>query len=246
MNKISVQIPDACSEKWETFVVRDDGRLCQSCNKVVVDFTSMNDREIVDYLVAHSGRVCGRLAQHQLKVYSFEEAVVVRPGFGLLKAGFVSLFLLITASPILATTKEVHPVEISLPATEDHGGTGSIDVVEGRVVSMDDGAALPGVNVMFKGATIGTVTDTEGRFKLDGLMSNGDTLTVSFIGYKTAEYAVRGDRASYLEIALEADVAQLTEVVVVAGMISVGYVNGDDGEKKKTFWQRFKRMFSRS
>ena len=39
-------------------------------------------------------------------------------------------------------------------------------VVSGRVTAQEDGSALPGVNVLLRGTTNGTVTDTDGNFKL--------------------------------------------------------------------------------
>ena len=40
------------------------------------------------------------------------------------------------------------------------------NAITGRVISEEDGAALPGVNVIIKGTTVGTVTDLEGNYHL--------------------------------------------------------------------------------
>ncbi|HCW05902.1 MAG TPA: SusC/RagA family TonB-linked outer membrane protein, partial [Cytophagales bacterium] len=88
-------------------------------------------------------------------------------------------------------------------------------VVTGKVSSQEDGSALPGVNVVLKGTTIGTVTDTNGSYKLT-VPSSGGTLVFSFIGLTTQEVAI-GEK-SVIDISLSADVTQLNEVVVtVAG-----------------------------
>ncbi|MFZ5973450.1 MAG: SusC/RagA family TonB-linked outer membrane protein [Bacteroidota bacterium] len=86
-------------------------------------------------------------------------------------------------------------------------------VVSGRVTSSDDGSALPGVNVVLKGTTNGTVTDAEGNFKLN-VPASGGSLVFSFIGLQTQEVAI-GDR-SVIDVSLGLDVTQLTEVVVTA------------------------------
>ena len=39
--------------------------------------------------------------------------------------------------------------------------------VSGKVTSADDGSAVPGVNIVVKGTTTGTVTDIDGNFKLE-------------------------------------------------------------------------------
>ncbi|MBS1505331.1 MAG: SusC/RagA family TonB-linked outer membrane protein [Bacteroidetes bacterium] len=87
-------------------------------------------------------------------------------------------------------------------------------VVTGKLTSKDDGSALPGVNVVLKGTTNGTVTDSEGNYKI--AVPAGATLVFSFIGMETQEVAV-GERA-ILDVSLSSDVKQLSEVVVtIAG-----------------------------
>ena len=85
--------------------------------------------------------------------------------------------------------------------------------VSGRVTSTEDGSALPGVNVVIKGTTNGTVTDSEGNYRLN-LPTSGGAIVFSFIGLQTAEVIV-GDR-SVVDVSLALDVTQLSEVVVTA------------------------------
>ncbi len=83
--------------------------------------------------------------------------------------------------------------------------------VSGRVTSQEDGTGLPGVNVVVKGTTNGTVTDADGNFRL-GLPATGGSLVFSFIGLQTAEVVV-GER-SIVDVSLSLDVTQLSEIVV--------------------------------
>jgi TonB-linked SusC/RagA family outer membrane protein len=83
--------------------------------------------------------------------------------------------------------------------------------ITGKVTSSEDGSSLPGVNVVVKGTTNGTVTDSEGRFSLSA--PNGGVLVLSFIGLKTEEVNI-GDR-TVIDVKMENDVTQLSEVVVV-------------------------------
>jgi TonB-linked SusC/RagA family outer membrane protein len=83
----------------------------------------------------------------------------------------------------------------------------------GRVTSVEDGSALPGVNVVVKGTTNGTVTDADGAYNLSVSGSNV-SLVFSFIGLSSQEVAV-GER-SVVDIQMALDVTQLTEVVVTA------------------------------
>jgi TonB-linked SusC/RagA family outer membrane protein len=85
--------------------------------------------------------------------------------------------------------------------------------VSGRVTSSDDGAALPGVNVVLKGTTTGTVTDFDGRYSLN-VPETGGTLLFTFIGLTTQEIEI-GTR-SIIDVAMVQDAQQLSEVVVSA------------------------------
>jgi TonB-linked SusC/RagA family outer membrane protein len=84
--------------------------------------------------------------------------------------------------------------------------------VTGKVAD-ETGAPLPGVNVLLKGTTNGTVTDSEGGFSLT-VPASGGTLLFSFIGFITQEIEI-GNRSSF-SIALVSDSKQLEEVVVTA------------------------------
>lgn len=87
--------------------------------------------------------------------------------------------------------------------------------VSGKVTSIEDGSTLPGVNVVLKGTTTGTVTDIDGNFKLS-VPSDGGTLVFSFIGLATEEVEI-GAR-SVIDLQMSPDVTQLSEVVVSALM----------------------------
>ncbi|MBU2913609.1 MULTISPECIES: SusC/RagA family TonB-linked outer membrane protein [Reichenbachiella] len=88
--------------------------------------------------------------------------------------------------------------------------------VSGKVTDSADGAALPGVNVLVKGSSNGTVTDIEGAYSVE--VSDLDVLVFSFIGYLTAEQPVGAK--TVLDLGMEPDVEQLDEVVVTALGIS--------------------------
>lgn len=106
-------------------------------------------------------------------------------------------------------------------------------VVSGKVLALENGSALPGVNVVVKGTAAGTVTDANGEYQLT-VPSSTSTLVFSFIGMQTKESVV-GQRA-VLDVSLEADIQQLSEIVITgqgAGMernrisTTVDVVNAD-------------------
>ncbi len=87
-------------------------------------------------------------------------------------------------------------------------------LVTGKVTD-ETGGALPGVNVLVKGTTLGTVTDANGVYSIslsDDLAGNG-VLVISFIGYASREEPI--SNRTEINIGLQPDVRTLNEVVVV-------------------------------
>jgi uncharacterized protein (TIGR02231 family) len=80
--------------------------------------------------------------------------------------------------------------------------------VRGTVVD-ENGEAIPGVNVMLKGTTIGTATDMNGNYSLT-LPGNDAVLVVSFIGYKPEELPVT---RPVMNVQMKAEATMLQEVV---------------------------------
>jgi TonB-dependent SusC/RagA subfamily outer membrane receptor len=83
--------------------------------------------------------------------------------------------------------------------------------VTGKVTSSGTGEPLPGVNILEKGTSNGTVTDVDGRYSLE--ISDGAILVFSYIGFVSQEVDVAG--RSVVDFAMEEDVQNLKEVVVV-------------------------------
>jgi TonB-linked SusC/RagA family outer membrane protein len=119
------------------------------------------------------------------------------------------------------------------PAGESHPGLLSIDGTSSSMVTQasgrfiydiipdmtisgtvndETGAPLPGVNVVVKGTTEGTVTDSNGKFTLN-VPTGQSVLVFSFIGYTSQEINISGQ--STVTVVLLPDSQTLNEVVVV-------------------------------
>ncbi len=81
--------------------------------------------------------------------------------------------------------------------------------VTGKVTA-ESGEGLPGVNVVLKGTTVGSITDAEGNYRIT---ANDGILVFSFIGYTAQEVPVEG--RSVIDIVMAEDVKTLEQVVVV-------------------------------
>jgi TonB-linked SusC/RagA family outer membrane protein len=105
--------------------------------------------------------------------------------------------------------------------------------ITGTVTSSEDGLALPGVNVTVKGTTIGAITGLDGKYTISAPTS-AQTLTFSFIGFRTVEIPIEGK--TVISVVLELDLFKVEEIIVtgygtqkkreVTGSISS--VKGDD------------------
>jgi TonB-dependent SusC/RagA subfamily outer membrane receptor len=82
--------------------------------------------------------------------------------------------------------------------------------VTGKVTSADDNAAIPGVNILEKGTSNGTVSDADGNYSIS--VGANSTLVFSFVGYASTEVVVGGQ--STINVTLNLDVTALTEIVV--------------------------------
>lgn len=83
--------------------------------------------------------------------------------------------------------------------------------ITGKVTTYEEGEGLPGVNVIEKGTSNGTVTNVEGEYTLE--VSEGATLVFSSVGYTLEEIEI-GNR-SVIDLVMTADIQQLQELVVV-------------------------------
>ena len=66
--KIQLSIAEPCHENWENMSPVDKGKFCGSCQKQVVDFSNMSDRQVAEFFKKPStGSVCGRFMTDQLE-----------------------------------------------------------------------------------------------------------------------------------------------------------------------------------
>lgn len=110
--------------------------------------------------------------------------------------------------------------------------------VKGTVRDMA-GESLPGVNVVVKGTTVGTVTSIDGEYSIN-ISGENDVLVFSFIGYLEEQVTV-GNQA-IIDVVLRSDVMQLDEVVAIGYGVQKKSLNtganlnvkGDDIQKMNT------------
>ncbi len=83
--------------------------------------------------------------------------------------------------------------------------------ITGNVSDANSGEPLIGVNILIKGTSRGTITDFDGNFSIEA--NEGETLVLSYTGYKDLEVAVANQ--TVFNLRLSEDISQLDEVVVI-------------------------------
>lgn len=108
--------------------------------------------------------------------------------------------------------------------------------ITGRVTD-NNGAPLPGVNILVKGTLVGAITDIDGRYSIDAPNLTG-TLVISFIGYTTQEVEIGG--RTTINVSIAEETTALDEVVVIGYGTKVrstvtGSISSVGGEEVKAF-----------
>lgn len=117
----------------------------------------------------------------------------------------------VTEAPIVIQPQEQLKKEAAPVARSKSTLVAENYVIQGRVLAEEDQTPLPGVNIVIKGTTTGTVTDMNGHYQIVSALPN-PILQYSFIGLQSQEVAVK--QPGELNVEMKTDVSQLSEVVI--------------------------------
>jgi hypothetical protein len=198
-----------------------EGRYCMSCQKTVVDFSNMTDKEILDYISNASGNICGRIDTTQL--YRGIQENKPRKRFSLLFIWNMIIMLFVFAGKAKAQAvgglkyekmyqvKDERPEELRcvLPKT-----------VNGVVKNAITGEPVPFASIMLKGTKIGVSSDSAGKFVMAlPLQKHKSTLEVSSLGFETATISFSDTTEAICNLSPEAKDLRKVEVVSYMGML---------------------------
>jgi TonB-dependent SusC/RagA subfamily outer membrane receptor len=83
--------------------------------------------------------------------------------------------------------------------------------LSGRITDQLTGEALPGVTIVIKGTTSGTISDFDGNYSIQ--VEKGSTIVFSYVGYLPQEIRIENQIA--LNVSMKSDIEQIEEVMVV-------------------------------
>lgn len=121
----------------------------------------------------------------------------------------IGIFALLCAMMVLPFSANANVNSL----TEDNSSVSATQQLVTGAVAEDSGISLPGVSVVVKGTTIGTVTDIDGKFEIT-VPDASSVLVFSFVGMQTQEITVGSQ--SVINIVMATDALQVGEVIVTA------------------------------
>jgi CarboxypepD_reg-like domain/Secretion system C-terminal sorting domain len=204
----------------------DKGKFCGSCQKQVIDFSHMNDREIAQFFKKPStGSVCGRFMNDQLErniaipkrripwvKYFFQFAL---PAFLVsLKASaqkerpLMGKVSSVCVRPLMGEIARIPVQNLSIDSTN----------ITGKVID-EKGAPIPFASILVKGTENGKATDEKGEFSINPKARSGELIiVVSSAGFETKEVSIKTGEFKNLIIQLNAK--QMLDGVVVTSDVS--------------------------
>lgn len=234
---LTLSIPNPCREKWNTFTHSEKGGHCNRCDKHVIDFTKLNDEQIIRFFQSSAPHACGRFLPGQLKRYTGHLSGQNKTGFKFMKAGVLLALLSLVEGAEAQENKAGYKIENIEP--EDAPSVvepGQEQTLISGVVKLDEGEIVPfaGANVWLKGTQFGASTDITGAFSFTAPLRPGDVLVVSFIGFRTKEIRIGTVRPVHMEVTMDVDDMEMMGEVAITGVYH---------EPKSSWWKKIKSFF---
>ncbi|MFT3933444.1 MAG: carboxypeptidase-like regulatory domain-containing protein [Chitinophagaceae bacterium] len=234
--QLQLHIPTPCHEKWDHMSPTEQGRFCMSCNKEVIDFSLMSDKEILAHISKASSNICGRASEDQLG-RTIQAPVERRYSFKYFWSVLITSFLISnkssaqvkppkdnTVSNPVEANRNNKPVVIRMGMVSSAKQDINLEL-RGRVIDQD-GKPIPYASVILKGTNNGIAADSNGIFVLNTIESvDNIELTASSVGYlrdtlslanttNINDIQIHGDKIRVLLRDMQLKVASLGEVVV--------------------------------
>lgn len=212
--KLQLTIKEPCHENWDSMSPADKGKFCGSCQKQVIDFSDMSDRQIAEFFKKPStGSICGRFMTDQLDrpmpiprkripwfKYFFS---ILIPAFFISKAGAQRTMgkpsVIERDTTRIPLDREFRTLGMVLPTTikpvcNDSSIKGEVQLVKvrqvtvnGRVVD-ESGNAIPNATITLVESGKTRKADAEGRFGFIAGSDNLIELVCTSVGYQATSY----------------------------------------------------------
>jgi hypothetical protein len=206
---IQLNIDKPCNENWDNMQPNKDGRHCMSCQKTVVDFSNMTDREILDYISNISGDICGRTNRMQLNRNLKENNLSKRFSWRYIWNLVIVVFVFAGKAKAQGGIKFQKVAQVKKDRPEEEICLiRKPNFITGTVKNAMTGEPIPFASVMMKGTQDGVSTDSAGKFRLEVTgIGRGANLEVSSTGFEPGsvniKYSDKGEQIIHLSPAAQ-------------------------------------------
>ena len=226
--KIQLNIPEPCHKKLNEMIPAKGGNFCDSCEKVIIDFTNMTDNEIANTFIKNKGKICGQFRKDQLdrkinlsptSVNSYKGKAASILLSGVLVAGMTNAQN--NTSPITRNANQ-HLASLVVNHSKNKIVPNSISIQTQKTIKLmvtdEVGESLIGASIVFKNhKKYGTTSEIDGSAKIDiptDIKENEIILVISYIGYTSFELSINRDEFNFDKV---------NKVVLNQGGILLGY-----------------------
>lgn len=234
-----------CQQAWEDMKPLEQGRLCQQCNKVLIDFRKKSDREIAEIHAFSKEPVCGLYIPQQRKLSRPASEFVSKPvSWKAATLGALSLLFseqVQAQAPVAAPeteqrTPETEAQPVALIAQEIQSPPATI-YLSGRLYD-EESMPVPFGMVVLPNLQIGTSTDVDGYFQLTipKTADAPDMLSIRF------NYLGYGDLTTQIPFV---DTQNYVATFPEKQQLSVFYITVRQPLHKRV-WQRIKGIFRKN
>jgi hypothetical protein len=206
-NNIKISIPVPCHENWLEMTATEKGRFCCNCQKNVIDFTKVSDREILK-AYNKNNTLCGRFNSAQLNRNIMAQKE--KNSFWIVAAASIIAFLglgnqSVKAQEIIKTEqtdkKQISDSTSLKPPTK---------IKYSGILYDENNIPLPGANVIVKGSKIKTQTSINGEFSITA--KKGDVLVFQYVGLENEEFKLKNN--SNIKVKMK-NIYTLGEVIIL-------------------------------
>ena len=233
----SLKINKPCGQNWSTMTQSNLGKFCSHCSKTVIDFTSLNNAELLQH-INQAQPLCVRLTNQQLN----SVLTTTKPASGARFHKLLTGLLLIgstknaytSANPTVQTeiSSSIESTVLAIDQFEniENSRTDSLkNVIQGKALDANTNEPIAFAAVFIKGTKLGVSTDFDGNFKLiipDSLVTENFILVLSLVGYQKKELLINKS-----ELPISKNILILEAENSLMGLVEVKI------SKKKKWWQ---------
>jgi len=226
--KTQLLLYNPCHEQWGDMQPNTEGRFCGSCQKTVVDFTGMSDRELLVWFAHGRSNVCGRMTEDQLN----RDLVPAGPPK---KRGWAVWWQFLLAGLLVSSEASSQTRPSKPPVSQSYDNTAHRQIVMGvtallppdqhiRIVDSVTQKPLRGASVQVDEDLKYFIADSAGMVVIPHQrMVRASTLKITSVGYAHAVIPVEDWMGADKVVQLVAQPVELQPATVVSyGVTSLG------------------------